>query len=357
VKFNADIMEKLLLKTFKKTYLTQEATIFLLHLYQAPINRLTVVPQSLVLQLSNLSWFVETVATVHSSGISASQFVVSFLQMACQIVAEEPQHTANVQNTIGDLLVRVRLDDNAVDAILSGVLTYKFFENDTTKVVKEFLARFYQNFERSYPERFDRYLKKLMKQSEKEQGAKQVLHFLTSWPFGTRDTQESVEILDKLMHVNSVQRATALEILAKDSVNVPESFRDMMTSTLQARFSDSDMNVVKTLLSFSTRRLTNLMPTDTLVDQLLILLSTCHTTSRKSLAKPALKILLELCEESDDTSVFLTTLPYLFPNADEDVAVALEVLRSNFAKKNVYMQHVMADVEKSGLMNAETNQE
>lgn len=351
VKFNASTMEKLLLKTFKKTHLTQEATIFLLHLYQAPINRLTVVPQSLVLQLSDLPWFVEAVATVHSSGVNASRFIVLFLQTACQIVAEEPQHIASIQNTIGDLLVRVKLDDNAVDAVLSDVLTYEFFKSDTAK---EFLAQFYQNFERSYPERFDRYLKELMKRSKNDQDAKQALHFLISWPFGTRDTQESVEILNKLTHVNSAQRAVALEILAKDSVSVPESFRDMMTSTLQARFSDSDVNVVKTLLSFSTRRLTSLMPTDTLVDELLVLLSTCHTTSRKMLSKPALKILLELCEESDDTSVFLTALPYLFPNAEEDVAIALEVLRSNFARNNVYMQHVMADIEKSGLVNAET---
>lgn len=343
-----------MLKTFsKKTHLRREATIFLLHLYDAPLNRLIIVPSSLVLRLSDLPWFVETVATVHSSGANASQFIVLFFQTACQIVAENSQCTS-VQNTIGDLLARVKLDDDAVDAILSSVLMYKFFNSDTSKAAKEFLAQFYQNFERSYPERFDRYLKELMKRSEKDREAKQALHFLTSWPFGTRDTQESVEILDKLMHVNCAQRTVALEILARDSVSVPESFRGMMTSTLQARFSDSDVNVVKTLLSFSTRRLTSLMPTDTLVDELLVLLSTCHTESRKALAKPALKILLELCEENDDTSVFLTALPYLFPSADEDVPIALEVLRSNFARNNVYMQHVITDVEKSKPMNAET---
>ncbi|XP_011695348.1 PREDICTED: HEAT repeat-containing protein 1 [Wasmannia auropunctata] len=350
-KLNGDTMEKLLLMTFKNTHLKQEATIFLLHLYQSPINRLTVVPQSLVLQLSELPWFVETVATIHSS-INASRFTVSFLQAACQLVAENPKDTSSVQNTIGNLLEHIRLDNDAVDAILSDVLTCEFFRNETSRSAKDFLARFYQSFERSYPEIFDRYLKKLMKQGESNENAKQALRFLTSWPFGTKDTQESVEILDKLMHISAAQRVIALEVLAKNNVNVSESFRSIMASTLQARFYDDDVNVIRTLLSFPTRKLIGLLPTDTLVDELLILLSTCHTASRKVLAKPALRILLDLCEESDDTNVFITALPYLFPATNEDVEVAMEVLRSNFARNNLYMRHVMEDVGRSKV-NAE----
>ncbi|KMQ94481.1 heat repeat-containing protein 1 [Lasius niger] len=351
VKFNTDTTEKLLLKIFKKTLLKEEATILLLHFYQSPINRLTVVPQSLVFQLSDLSWFVETIVKIHSSGFNTSRFIVCFLQAACQVVAENPEGTIEVQNMIGDMLIRVSLDNDAVDAILPSIQTYEFLTNETSKIAKDFLARFYQNFERSYPERFDKYLKKLMKQGDKD--SKQTLHFLTSWPFCTKEAQDSVEILNKLTHISAEQRVVALEILAKNNANVPESFRDMMTSTLQARFYDSDVNVVRTLLSFTTKRLTSLLPTDTLVDELLVLLSTCHTSSRKMLAKPALKILLELCEESDDTSIFITALPYLFPAADEDVEIAMEVLCSNFGKNNAYMQCILEDIRKSELVNAE----
>ncbi|XP_071648303.1 HEAT repeat-containing protein 1 [Temnothorax longispinosus] len=352
VKLNDDTMEKLLLMTFKKTHLKQEAVTFLLYLYQSPINRLTVVPSNLVLQLSELPWFIETVAKVNSSDINVSRFIVPFLQAACQLIVERPENTSSVQNMIGNMLGHIRLDNDVVDAILSGILTCEFFKDETSKSAKDFLARFYQNFERSYPENFDRYLKKLMKQGESDEKSKQALHFLTSWPFGTKSTQESVEILDKLMHMSAAQRVVALEILAKNDVNVPESFRGIMTSSLQARFYDNDVNVVKTLLSFPIKRLTSLLPTDTLVDELLVLLSMCHTASRKVLAKPALKILLELCEESDDTSVFITALPYLFPATDDDVEVAMEVLRSNFAKNNMYMQRVIEDISKSKL-NAE----
>ncbi|KAL0099405.1 hypothetical protein PUN28_020146 [Cardiocondyla obscurior] len=352
VKLNDDTMETLLLMTFKKTSLPQEATTLLLYLYQSPVNRLTVVPQSLVFQLSELPWFVETVTKINSLDINASRFITPFLQVACQLVAENPEGTIDVQNMIGNVLDHIKLDNDAVDTILSTLITCEFSKNETSKMAKDFLARFYQSFERSYPENFDLYLKKLMKQGEHDEKSKQALHLLTSWPFGAKDTQESIEILNKLTHISAAQRIIALKILAKNNIDVPESFRAIMTSSLQARFYDSDVNVVKTLLSFPTKKLISLLPADTLVDELLILLSTCHISSRKVLAKTALKILLELCEESDDTNVFITALPYLFPATDDDVEVAMEVLHSNFAKNNRYMQHVIEDINKSKL-NAE----
>jgi len=249
---------------------------------------------------------------------------------------------------IGDLIVRVKLDDVAVDAILSGVLTSGSLKTDISKTAKDFLAQFYQNFERSYPERFDTHLRKLMKRGENDENSKQILQFLTSSPFDTKVTY-SVEILNKLTHFSAVQRIVGLEMLTKENIDISENFRDIITSVLQARFHDNDVNVVKTFLSFSTKRLTSLLPIDTLVDELLILLSTCHISSRRILAKPAVKILLELCESSDDTNIFITALPYLFPATDDDVEIAMEVLRSKFGKNNLYMQQVMQDVSKCDL--------
>lgn len=346
-------MEKILLKIFKKTRLKEEATILLLYLYQSPINRLTVMSQKVVFRLSKLPWFIETISQIHSSSMNASQFAVSLLQAACQAIVEDPETTSSVQCMMHDFLTHVRLDDNAVDAILSNVLTCKFFRSEMPKAAKAFIAQLYQNLERSYPERFDRYLKHLMDQDKDDKHIKQALNFLTCWPFLAKESQESVEILDKLAHISVAQRVRALQILAKDNVNVPKSFRGMMTRTLKARFYDNDVNVVKALLSFSTKRLISLLPADTLVDELVALLSTCHTASRKELAKPALKILLELCEDGNDTRVFITALPYVFPTTKEDVTVALEVLRSNFAKNNIYMQRMMEDLQK-GPLNAES---
>ncbi|KYN42476.1 HEAT repeat-containing protein 1 [Trachymyrmex septentrionalis] len=342
-KLNDDTIEKLLLTTFKNSHMKQEATIFLLHLYQ---SQLTVIPQSLILQLSELPWFVTTIVATIKLGTNVSRFILHFLRAACQLISE-----SSVQNMLSNMLEHIRLDDETADAILA-TLTCDFKDEALSSEIKSFLVKFYQNFERSYPENFDRYLKKLMKQSEFDEKSKQALHFLTSRSFGTKNTHESVEILDKLTHISAAQRVIALEILAKNNINVFESFRSILTSTLQARFYDDDINVVKTLLSFPTKKLISLLPTDTLMDELLVLLSTCHTASRKVLAKPALKTLLELCDESDDTSIFITALPYLFPATDVDVEIAMEVLNSNFAKNNIYMQSVVQDINKSNL-NAE----
>ncbi|XP_011877756.1 PREDICTED: HEAT repeat-containing protein 1 [Vollenhovia emeryi] len=344
VKLNDDTMEKLLLIMFKRTHLKKDATILLLQLYQPSVNQLTIVPQSLVLQLSKLPWFVETAAKINSANINASRFIVPLLQAACQLVVEDPEGTSKVQNMIGNILEHNKLDDNAVNAILRGVLTHEYFKNDTSEVAKDFLAKFYQNFERSYPENFDLFLRKLMTRSENDENTKQMLHFLTSWPFGTKDTQEFVEILNKLTHANTAYRVAALQILAKNNMDVPESFRGMMTDILTAKFDDNDVNVVKALLSFPTKRLLSLLSRHTVKNKLLFLLLTCHTASRKVLAKLALKMLLELCEESDDTCVFIAALPYLFPATDDDVDIAMEVLNSNFAMNNKYMQQVVNDI-------------
>ncbi|EFN88053.1 HEAT repeat-containing protein 1 [Harpegnathos saltator] len=353
VKLDDCTIEKILLKTFKKTNLKQEATTLLLYLYQSPINRLTVIPQSLVLQLSSLLWFIETVSQIHSKSMNASRFAVPFLQAACQVIAEDPDTTISVQNMMDTFLTHVRLNDDAVDAILSNVLTCKFFRSEMPKNAKDFIARFYQNFERSYPERFDKYLKHLTEQDENDIDSKQALNFFISWPFITNEMQESVKILDKLSHASSAQRLCALEILGDNNITIPKSFRGMMRKTLQVRFYDPDVNVVKALLSIPTNKLISLLPTETLMDNLMTLLSTCHTASKKELAKLALKILLELCEDGYDTKIFITALPYLFPATKEDVAVAMEVLYSNFAKNNIYMQYMMKDLEKSPL-NADT---
>lgn len=349
VKLDDDRVKKILLKVFKNTLLKREATILLLHLYQTPINKVTVIPRSVVLKLSDLSWFIETLSRIHSTHMNVSRFAVPFLQAACQAIAKDPDSTINVQNMTDDFLTRVKLDDDVVDAILSNVLTCEFFKSEMPKSAKDFIARFYQNLELSYPERFDKYLKDLIKKGEDDKNSKEASNFLTSWPFVTKETQESVEVLDKLTHVSSAQRIRGLEILANGNVSIPKSFRNMMMRTLQARFYDADVNVVKSLLSVPTKKLTSLLPIDTLVDDLVALLSTCHTVSKKDLAKPALKILLELCDDGNDTRVFITALPYLFPATKEDVAIALEVLLSNFAKNNTYMMYMTKDLEKARL--------
>ncbi|CAK9799391.1 HEAT repeat-containing protein 1 [Anthophora quadrimaculata] len=347
VNLKNETTEKVLLKIFKKTYLREEALILLFFLYNAPTHKLTTVSKSLAIRLSQLPWFIELAIKLQSSNMNILKFMVPLLQTSCRVILEDPSGTSRVQQMVSEILTRIQLDNTGVDTILWNILEKEFLSNNISNEAKDFLMKLYHCLERTYPERFDDYLKHLMKRSDADKDSKLALEFLTSWHFGARDTQEVVGILDRLIHVSAEQRIIALKTLAQNYVNIPESFQEMMTNTIQSRFSDSEVDVIKALLSFSTQRLTSLLPADILIDELKILLSTCHNKSRKILAKPALKILLELCEVGDDTSVFIISLPYLFPSDNADVDIAMEVLKSNFAKNNSFMQHVLKDLGKS----------
>ncbi|CAD1476631.1 unnamed protein product, partial [Heterotrigona itama] len=346
-KLNSETMEKLLLKIFRKTYLKEEALLLLFVLYNVPVHSLTSVPQSLATRLSELSWFVELAIKLQSSRehhhVNILKFIVPLLQTSCRMIVDNPPEY-KLQKMMNEILMRIKLDNIGVDTILWNILQKELLSNDMSKEARDFLIKLYHSFEKMYPERFDDYLKGLMKRSETDKNSKLALQFVTSWHFGAKNTREVVGILDKLIHINPVQRIMGLEMLANSNVNISESFQEMMTNTIQSRFSDTEVDVIRALLSIPTERLTTLLSTDILIDELKILLSTCHSSSRKILAKPALKILLKLCEAGDDTSVFIISLPYLFPNDDADVDIVMEVLRSNFARNNIYMQHVQKDL-------------
>ncbi|XP_015171671.1 PREDICTED: HEAT repeat-containing protein 1 isoform X2 [Polistes dominula] len=347
VKLKDDIMEKLLLKIFKKPCLGKEAVLFLLFLFDSAFCRLTYLHGSVVHKLANLSWFTETIVKLQSTGINVTRLIIPLIETACHEILMNPTETQLIQNLVNDIISSLKLEDSAVDVLLPSILKKNFSENEVSREYKDFLIHLYRSLERKYPERFDNYLKKLIKYNERDNTCKEELRFLPSWPFGAHDAHEAVKILIRLVHASSEYRIIALEALANDDVIIPESLQEIFRNTLKARFSDNEINVIRTLLSFPVKRLTKLLSTDIIVDELIILLSTCHNDSRQILAKPALKILLELCDDSDDTSIFIITLPYLFPNKEKDVEVAMEILLSNFAKNNNYMQAVKNAVGRS----------
>ncbi|OAD58590.1 HEAT repeat-containing protein 1 [Eufriesea mexicana] len=347
VKLKNETTEKLLLKIFKKTYLKEEALLLLFFLYNIPVHQLVTVPKSLATRLSELFWFIELAIKLQSSNVDILKFIVPLLQTSCRMILDNPLETVRIQKMVNEILTRIKLDDIGVDTILWNVLQKEFLSSSVTNEAKDFLIMLYHNLERMYPERFDNYLKGLMKHSDTDKNSKLALQFVTSWHFGARDTQDVVGIIDKLIHIKPEQRIIALNMLAETNVNIPESFQEMMTNTIQSRFNDNEVDVIRALLSIPTKRLTALLSPHILIDELKILLSTCHSSSKKVLAKPALKILLDLCEVGDDTSVFITSIPYLFPNDNADVDIAMEVLNSNFARNNLYMRHVQKDLGNS----------
>ncbi|XP_024935549.1 HEAT repeat-containing protein 1 isoform X2 [Cephus cinctus] len=346
VQLNDKTAEALMLKAFERAELHRDVLLVLLVFCESRSNSLTFIPEKFVQRFLELTWFTEDLAKIQSTGVKVAQLVPLLLEGIIRYILKDPNETEKIQTMLKDMFNRISLSDEEVDAILKNSLRKDTLSKKTPQKVKDVLAELYQTLEIRYPVRFDNYLKNLMRFSETQIGARKALHFLMTWHSGARDAKESLDIFNRLNHVNAEHRIAGLMAIAKDEVHISESFKDTINKSLLARFSDDDVRVVHALLNISTNRLKSLFTIDTLTEELMILLSKCHISSRMILLKPALKILLDLCEKGNDTSIFIAALPSLFPKNKDEVNIAIQVLKSDFAKNNMYMQRVLEDAGK-----------
>lgn len=344
VKLKDETMDYLLYKSFKRSSMHYGTLLFLISLYNAYTNPLTKISDKLVERLSNLSWFVENLIKIKSSGVKTSKFVGAFLESALRSILINPSKSEDIQKTVDEIFQKLSLDDE-VDMFLSSILRNKMVSLVTTEESKQYLKNLYKSLEKSYPSKFDGNLKKMMDSSEKSEEAKANLKFLISWHDGARDSEGSLEVLNNLSHANPEQRILALKQISKNSVLISENFKESIYETLLARFNDDKDRVIGTLLSFSTRRLKELFSVDVLIEKLIVLVLKCNAKSRKIVAEPAVKILLEICENADDASVFLVVLPYVFPIVNDDVEFSLQILDSNFGRRNKFFRALKREVE------------
>lgn len=344
VKLKDETMDYLLYKSFKRPTMHYEVLLLLISLYNGYTNPVTTISDRLIVRLSNLSWFIETLMKIKSSGVKTSKFLVPFLESAFHYILINPTDSQNVQKTLDDIFSKLSLHDE-VDVFLTSILTKKTVTLVTTEESKNYVVNLYKSLEKWYPRKFDENLKKIMYSSEKNDDANAALKFLVSWHKGARESQSSLEILNYLCHANPEQRILALKMISENSVVISDSFNESIYQSLLARFNDDDDRVIGELLSFSTSRLKKLFPTNVLVEKLMTLVSKCNPKSRKMVGEPALKVLLEICVNGDDASVFLITLPYLFPIVNDDVSISLEILESNFGKRNKFFRALKKELE------------
>ncbi|XP_057330198.1 HEAT repeat-containing protein 1 homolog [Microplitis mediator] len=313
-------------------------------IYDTPYHSLTVVSDKVVTRTAKHSWFCEETMKVRATTLDTSKFLVLLCETAVKIIVKNPAEAEKIKDMITAIFQKINFDDKEIDVILKNTLKPNLATGTLSTASKQFLSQLFSSIETRYPVCFDEYLKDLMAKSEKDLEAKEVLQFLMSWHSGAHQTKISMETLNRLYHFSAEQRIMALETLSKENLGVSDGFQELLNSSLLQRFNDDDVRVVKTLLNFPVKRLKSIFSSDVLVDQLMVLLSQCHTEKRHTLARPALKILLDVWDEGDDTSIFIATLPYLFPSRDEEVQIAMQILNSAFAKKNKYLQMVKNDV-------------
>lgn len=324
--------------------LQQEAVLLLVFLFNVQGERLELIPIKTIKKLARLVWFPEILAKAKASGASTLNFVVRLLASCIKCIQDdETNATQKIQNMVEQLLTQIRFGNEEIDAILKNTLKLHVPIDDISEASTKFLVNFFHSIERQYPEKFDAYLKRLVKQGESDEESQKVLGLLLSWHADINSARGTMQVLDRLHHVDPNQRISGLTLVASDEVQVSNNYKETVKNAVLARFRDDDENVVLTLLTkFSIKKLRNLFTHDVLVDELLRLVLNNNPYSPKIYGIPALRILLSICSRND-TRVFITVLPYLFPRNNDEVKISMEVLNSDYAKDNSYMQTVRKD--------------
>ncbi|XP_011298261.1 HEAT repeat-containing protein 1, partial [Fopius arisanus] len=344
-KLTESTMEYLMVRALKNPKLKHDLILLICSLYEISSNRPSSVSEKIVRRISGFDWFCNEISSVKSHGVRVTKFVIPLVESAIKIVLKDPLENAEIRSLVNDIFQKIKFDGSEVDLILRNTLKPNLISDELTKDGKIFLSTLYNYLEVRYPLQFDEYLKKLMKTSEVNPESKAALRFLMKWHEGVECTRKSIELFDKLNHYSAEQRILALNFLAESPSDLADGFQDMVIKSILEKFNDDDVRVVRALLKFPVKTLTSLFPADILTDRLMVLLSQCHTEKKNVLAKPAVKLLLELCDDGDDTCLFIATLPYLFPSSDTETKIAILVLESEFAAKNKYLSAVKENIQ------------
>lgn len=336
-------LEKLLLKAIHNSTLSHELMLLLLFIYNDPNNDL-ILSENVMLKLAEKSWFSCALSKSQVSGAEIIKFIILFFNTAFEYIAknDESNKSEEVKNTINEIFEKVSFEEDEVLMILQSTLRRNVASINNSTTAKDYFNKLYQSIERRHPNSFDKYLHDLMQSEDSSSDTnKQILQFLMSW---YSKAEKSLDIFTGLNHVNPEQRILAIKTIGSNNLTLPDNLKEIVNKSLLSRFNDDDPRVIEAILNLPINLLQNTFAVDTLVDELINLISKCYSENKYRLAEPALKVLLELCDESDDTSVFLVAVPYLFPTKEKDVNITMQILKSDFAKRNPYFKTVAQEI-------------
>ncbi|XP_043288104.1 HEAT repeat-containing protein 1 [Venturia canescens] len=348
----AATLDHLILKLMKNPQSPCEAVLLILFIYENSLNRPTRVSEKVALRVAkSRGSFVEHLSRMKlGGGLDVTIFMVPLIRTCLELViGRTPEESHDIRSALEEIFLGTSFDDTEIDLILE-CMVKPYDDIEMSEETKIFLANLFEQVEKRYPSRFDEYVNNLMRKSENDTSCKMTLQLLMRWHSRARNAKDSLDILNRLNHPSPYQRIAGLEIIARGEVEITETFREMVNKALIARFSDQDSRVVKTLLKLPREGLMkSLFPRDTLVDELMILLAQCNSQKQRGLAKLAIELLLDICEDvEDDTSIFIATMPYLFPSRDEEIDISMEILRSKYSENNRYMKKVREDMGGGG---------
>ncbi|XP_059617270.1 HEAT repeat-containing protein 1 homolog [Phlebotomus argentipes] len=361
------------------TSLQMDATMLLILIYQTQQKHFSQISEESLKSVIQARWIPEYLGQLVSQGVRIDRFVFPVLALALRKVQQQSDNLLPCKSFCENLLLNVRFSDEEAELVIRCALNnYVLREkrpdvitidsgdesdialSDSNMDVSSWYSNFLKSLERQYPETFDRVIKRIMSSTEeisesRKTALKAVLGFLLKVSF----TDGEENIFENLYHHQAKFRMEAVKYLVKNfsKVTISGENEDLLRDSLGGRLTDDNPKVIEQALKLPTEALIQLMGEEIVVTKLLATLN----KSASLLAnwnKAKLACLRHLTEykkwqEDDYHRIFLTIFQYLFPKSNDTVELTRQILKSHFAKSNVFLTMCGQKINESKSYTAE----
>lgn len=194
-------------------------------------------------------------------------------------------------------------------------------------------AIFLKNFERQYPDSFDKVIKKIMStQTKLKRPKKDHLSKLLGFKPSIAHKVGGTYLFENLNHINSDLRIEGIKYIKNDIDAIMKEDLDFVKDSVVSRINDTHPQVVNATLDISTSKLGELL-NEIEVTNVLVKICGKVTLAWKPVIKKAIKKFCSLDNLPVNQDIILALLPHLFAYDEESSETAWEIMSSTWAAK------------------------
>lgn len=206
-------------------------------------------------------------------------------------------------------------------------------EGHFTGKIFNWFAVFLKNFERQYPDSFDRVIKKIMSADTRiKKIRKQQLSKLLGFKPSIAHKLGETYLFESLNHINSDLRIEGIKYVQKDIDSMMKEDSDFVRDSIVNRMNDTHPQVVNATLDIPTSNLDELL-NEIEVTNVLVKVCSKQTHAWKPVIKKAIAIFCSLKLLPVNQDVIIALLPYLFAHDEESSGTAWQIMSSVWGKK------------------------
>lgn len=206
-------------------------------------------------------------------------------------------------------------------------------EDEFTSKIFNWYALFLKNFERQYPDAFDKVIKSIMSSESKlKRDRKDQLSKLLGFKPSIAHKLGATYLFENLNHINSDLRIEGIKYIQKDIDAIIRDDPDFVKDSIVNRLGDTHPQVVNATLDIPTDKLEELL-NEIEVTNALVKICGKQTLAWKPVIKKAIEKFCSTKHLPFNQDVIIALLPYLFPFDKDSSEIAWEILTSVWGKK------------------------